>query len=68
MLYYPIPPDIDTVIIEEIQGAPDQLTAVRRLELPVPLKGDEESQEAFAGRFIKEALNGQEGGQLCLNG
>ncbi len=68
VLYYPIPPDIDTVIIEEIQGAPDQLTAVRRLELPVPLKGDEESQEAFAGRFIKEALNGQEGGQLCLNG
>lgn len=68
VLYYPIPRDIDTVIIEEIRGGPDAPTAVRRLELPMPLKESQESMETFAKRFVEEALGGEEGRQECRNG
>lgn len=56
VLYYPVPADINYIIIEKIEGAPDSLHAAGRYELDLPVKNDINKMRTFADRFISEVL------------
>ncbi len=56
VLYYPIPQDIHYVIVEEIEGNPDQLHAVERYKLDLPNRRSDEQMDAFAEEFITRVL------------
>lgn len=56
VLYYPIPPSITYIIIEEVKGTPDRLFAGRREEYPLPMKRDMDCMNAFAEKFVRDIL------------
>lgn len=56
VLYYPIPANIDYVIVEKIDGNPDGLYATDRIELELPNRRSAERMAAFAERFVARVL------------
>lgn len=56
ILYYPIPADIDYVIIEKIDGDPDRLYAADRIELELPNRRSAQRMAAFAEAFVTRVL------------
>lgn len=63
VLYYPIPPDINYMIIERIDGSlaslsanPYNFSADERYELPLPARNNERQMRAFAESFIADVL------------
>ena len=60
ILYYPIPADIDYVIVEKIDGDPNGLYATNRLELELPNRRSAEHMAAFAEEFVTRVLRRNE--------
>ena len=60
ILYYPIPADIDYVIVEKIDGDPNGLYATNRLELELPNRRSAECMAAFAEEFVTRVLRRNE--------
>ena len=60
VLYYPIPANIDYVIVEKIDGNPNGLYATNRLELELPDRRREDCMEAFAEEFVTRVLRRNE--------
>ncbi len=56
VVYYPIPKDIDYIIVEEVNGTPDHLFAGRRMTYRLPVKRDAKKMDDFAKEFIGEVL------------
>lgn len=56
VLYYPIPRDIDYIIVEKLEGMADKLFASERYELKLPNCRRNDQLEIFADRFISEIL------------
>lgn len=56
VLYYPIPKNIDYVIIEKLDGAADALDASERYRLELPNYRSDDSIRAFANAFITDVL------------
>ena len=56
VVYYPIPKDIDYIIVEEVNGTPDHLFAGRRMTYRLPVKRDAKKMDNFAKEFIGEVL------------
>lgn len=60
VLYYPIPVDIRYIIIEKLDGTPNNLYASERYELDLPEKNSPNCMKAFAERFVAEVLKKKE--------
>lgn len=56
VLYYPIPQDIDYVIVEKLDGTVDELYASQRYELVLPDYRRNDGIRAFANSFITNVL------------
>ena len=56
VLYYPIPRDINYVIIEKLDGTADALFASERFELELPDRRRNDTIRAFADAFITNVL------------
>ena len=56
VLYYPIPRDINYVIVEKLDGMADSLYASERVELELPNCRSDERMRAFADAFITNVL------------
>ena len=56
VLYYPIPRNIDYIIIEKLDGAADTLYASERYELELPNCRKSDRIRAFANAFITNVL------------
>lgn len=57
VLYYPIPRNIDYIIIEKLDGAPNSLFASERYILELPDRRNNDRLRAFADAFITKILN-----------
>lgn len=62
VLYYPIPSDLHSIIIEKIVGSVNNLYASERYNLDLPKKNSADSMKVFAERFISEVL--KRGGEV----
>lgn len=56
VVYYPIPENIDYIILEKLEGSPDSLFASERYELKLPNKENKNTIEDFAKEFITKIL------------
>ena len=56
VLYYPIPRNIDYIIVEKIVGTPESLNVSDKYELKLPNLKDNESLREFADTFITKIL------------
>lgn len=56
VLYYPIPVDIDYIIVEELNGAVNSLYVNERHEVKLPRIQDNNSLNEFASEFIRKIL------------
>jgi hypothetical protein len=56
VLYYPIPRNIDYIIVEKLDGAADALYASERYELELPNCRRNDRIRAFANAFITNVL------------
>lgn len=56
VIYYPIPEDINYIIIEKLEGSPHSLLVSERYELKLPNKQYKNTMEDFAKRFITKIL------------
>lgn len=56
VLYYPIPLDIDYVIIEKLEGIPDELYVTERFELTLPNINRDDTLRMFTDNFIRNVL------------
>ena len=59
VIYYPIPTDIRYIIVEKIEGTPDNLRAVNRWEIKLPDQSKTEDMAAFAKEFMTRVVNGR---------
>ena len=57
VLYYPIPQDIDYIIVEELCGEPAALGQGLRVELALPQRNNADRMRAFAEDFMNLVIN-----------
>jgi len=52
VLYYPVQPNIDFVMLEKITGEYNALRAEYTEQIPIPVRGDAKRQQEFAQRIL----------------